>query len=157
MRAQNSYSNYVLRIIHILLYSENYNNCASPSWLGPAPTRSALTSQAETGRKTQILRCPPIRPFSYAQGKLFSLRAGPAQAQALPSHCGRGGVYYCRLYQISHLPVKYNFLVMHWHAFLIKLCRNAERAGTHRSLGVISSTYGGRVQKKLLSLFFRIS
>jgi len=120
----------MLCTVHILLYSENYNYCASPSWLGPAPTRSALTSQVETGRKTQILRCPPIRPFSYPfdgvypersrtgsglrliQSKLFSLGAEPAQAQALPSPCGRGGVYYCRLYQISHLPVKYNFLVM---------------------------------------------
>ena len=68
LRAQSSYSNSVPRIIHILLYLENYNYCASPSWLGPAPTRSALTSQAETGGKTKILRCPTEQ----AQASLLS-------------------------------------------------------------------------------------
>jgi len=33
-------------------------------------------------RMTRIRRCPPIRPFGCTQGKLFSLKAESAQAQA---------------------------------------------------------------------------
>ena len=49
-------------------YLENYpsgrsppqpgKNCACPSWLGPAPTHSALTSQAETGWMTSKPQMP---------------------------------------------------------------------------------------------------
>jgi hypothetical protein len=93
LRAQSTYSNYVLCIIHILLYLENYSSGRSP----PQPGNNCAHPTA--------------------------------QAQPSPRPCRRGGVHYCRLYQISHLPVKYNLLVMYWHAFLIKLRINTERAG----------------------------
>ena len=114
LRAQTSYSNSVPCIIHILLYLENYNNCARG--------------------KTKILRCPPIR-----------FRSG----QDLCRH----KLHYCRLYQISHLPVKYNLLVMYWHAFLIKLRMNTERAGDTPLSWCNFFKLWRTCSKKLLSLY----
>ena len=42
-------------------YSKNYRNCTRPSWLCPAPTRSALTNQAETGNETKIHRYQTVQ------------------------------------------------------------------------------------------------
>ena len=78
------------------LYRENYSsvrslpqpgkNCACPSCLGPAPTRSALTSQAEAGwitLKQQMPDCAATSIINY-------------------------------LYQIIHVSVKGNPLIIHW-------------------------------------------
>ena len=42
-------------------YSKNYRNCTRPSWLCPAPTRSALTNQAETSSETKIHRYQTVQ------------------------------------------------------------------------------------------------
>ena len=97
--------------------SNNRKNCDRPSWLGPAPTRSDLTSQAETGWKTKNSQIPapsaaPSTEFTlsapeWALGELFSPWTGPPRAQTLPRPCS-GGVHYSCLYQISRFPVKKN-------------------------------------------------
>ena len=47
------------------------NDCARPSWLGPAPTRSALTSQAETGWMTSNQQMPAHSTLRLCSGQAF--------------------------------------------------------------------------------------
>jgi len=54
--------NYMLHIIAPPV-SKNSKNCGCPSWLSPAPTRSALTTKPRQAGKPKIHRYPPLRPF----------------------------------------------------------------------------------------------
>ena len=47
--------------------SKNYKDSARPSWLGPAPNRSALTSQAQTGWMTSNPKMPSCPGTDFTQ------------------------------------------------------------------------------------------
>jgi len=114
--------------------SKNHQNCGRPSWLGPAPALSALTNQAETGRKSKIRRCPPNRPFGYTQSELLRQAQDKLFLSGQAIH-GHQLNYFC-LYQISCFPVKQNPLILLALNTLIQFCNlKLEQSGSRSDSG----------------------